>query len=589
MEHRILHSYINEFCISSQIDKLPSHKQFEYFTNYTLISQIHPEAFSEVASLADVDVDRSGTFGIDSIVVIVNNNIVRTTSDIDLLAKSNNIDASILFIQSKTSKSIDSGDVLKFMEATKVFLMSPSDATLNESLQHPHELLRYLFSTKIARLHSSNSPKCLMAYSYAGSQAADNFLITLTQQRCAELRNTIQDIKEFSFAFWNAELLIEAFKQVENQFEIEIRFKNNLPLDSISDVDQAYIGYIDAPEFLKLIVDPNDSIRRNVFFDNVRDFQGSDNSVNAEIAGAITDTNSVDKFVLYNNGVTAVASFMKNLGANRFLLRNYQIVNGCQTSNVLYLNRSSDSLEKISIPIKIVHTNDSEVVGKIIRANNRQTPVPNEAFLALETWHKKLQEYVSIESKRLGENLFYERRSREYSLLDQAPEKKRVIGLHGMIRAYSGTYLQRPHMVIANNPTEILRTRGDHLFSEKHQFGPYLASAMLLYKIQEHLNNVDFNSFLQKHKYHVAMLLAAGINGHMSLPDPKSKQSTTLADNIFAFCMNQTKFIESLGIAVKFTTSAHNDFVKVKGFAQRNPPLRSSEFTEHLLLAFSKG
>ncbi|THF66585.1 hypothetical protein E6C76_07085 [Pseudothauera nasutitermitis] len=586
MEHRILQSYVDEFCISSQIDKLPLHKRFEYFTNYTIVSQIHPEAFSEVANLAEVDVDTSGTFGIDAIVVIVNNNIVRSESDIDLLAKSNNIDAKIIFIQSKTSKNIDSGDVLKFMEATKIFLTSPRDGERDESLQQPYELLSHLFSTKIARLHSSNSPECLMAYSYAGSQAPDDFPVTLAEQRCAELRSTIQDFKRFSFEFWNAELLIDTFKQVENQFEIEIRFKNNLPLDSISDVDQAYIGYIDAPEFLKLIVDPNGSIRRNVFFDNVRDFQGSDNSVNTEIAEAIKDIGSVDKFVLYNNGITAVASFMKNLGANRFLLRNYQIVNGCQTSNVLYLNRSSSSLEKISVPIKIVHTNDADVVGRIIRANNRQTPVPNEAFVALEKWHKRLQEYVSIESRRIGENLFYERRSREYSLLDQAPEKKRIIGLHGMIRAYTGAFLQRPHMVIANNPTEILRTRGDHLFGEKHQFGPYLASAMLIYKIQDHLNKVASNSFLQKHRYHVAMLLVAGKNGHMTLPDPKSNKANILSEHILVFCMDNSRFIETLRIAVEFTKSIHDEFVKTRGYTPRNPPLRSGEFSDYLLQKF---
>ncbi|TLS18723.1 MAG: hypothetical protein FDZ72_07810 [Betaproteobacteria bacterium] len=587
MEHRILQSYVDEFCNSSQIDKLPPHKRFEYFTNYTIVSQIHPEAFSEVANLSDIDVDTSGTFGIDAIAIIVNNNVVRTTNDIDLLAKSNNIDATILFIQSKTSKSIDSGDVLKFMEAAKTFLTLSDGKSLDESLQQPYELLRYLFSTKIARLHSSSSPKCLMAYSYAGSHAPDEFLTSLTKQRCEELKTTIQDFHDFEFDFWNAELLINTFKQVENQFEIEIRFKNNLPLDSISDVDQAYIGYIDAPEFLKLIIDPNGSIRRNVFFDNVRDFQGSDNSVNTEIAEAITDNESVDKFVLYNNGITAVASFMKNLGSNRFLLRNYQIVNGCQTSNVLYLNRTSESLHKISVPIKIVHTNDADVVGKIIRANNKQTPVPNEAFLALEKWHKKLQEYVSIESKRIGENLFYERRSREYSLLDHAPEKKRIIGLHGMIRAYTGAFLQRPHMVIANNPTEILRTRGDHLFDENHQFGPYLASAMLIYKIQEHLNGIDSNSFLQKHRYHIAMLLTAGINNSANLPDPRSKHANNLSDKILEFCMNKSNFIETLKIALKFTKKLHTEFTRTRGYTQGNPPLRSGEFSEYLLHNFS--
>ncbi|WP_375592327.1 hypothetical protein [Chitiniphilus eburneus] len=88
MEHRILDSYVKDFSQSSQIDKLSPHKQFEYFTNYTIVSEIHPEAFSEIANIADIDVDNVGTFGIDAIAVIVNNNIVKSIDDIDILAKS---------------------------------------------------------------------------------------------------------------------------------------------------------------------------------------------------------------------------------------------------------------------------------------------------------------------------------------------------------------------------------------------------------------------------------------------------------------------------------------------------------------------
>ncbi|WP_375592317.1 AIPR family protein [Chitiniphilus eburneus] len=426
-----------------------------------------------------------------------------------------------------------------------------------------------------------------MAFSYAGSHPANEFFVEMVEKRCNELRKTIPDFKDFEFKFWCAENLLETFKQVENQFEIEIRFKNNLPLDDISGVDQAYIGYIDAPELMKLIVDPNGSIRRNVFFDNVRDFQGGDNSVNKEIANAVRNDASTDKFVLYNNGVTAVASFMKNLGSNRFLLRNYQIVNGCQTSNVLYLNRTSNSFEKILVPIKIVHTKNPDVVSKVIRANNRQTPVPNEAFLALEAWHKSLQEHISIESKRIGETIFYERRSREYTLLDRTPEKKRIIGLHGMIRAYTAAFLQRPHMVIANNPTEILRSRGDQIFEKNHKFGPYLVAAMLIYKIQEHINKSEGNSFLQKYKYHAAMLLVVGIHKSTDLPDPKSKQANKLSDAVLTFCINQEKFSGALKIAIEFIKESHDKYIKTRESNSRNPPSRSGDFSEYLLREFS--
>lgn len=586
MEHRILQSYVTDFSSSAQIKNLPDFKKFEYFTNYSIISNIHPEAFTEIGDLAAVDVDESGTFGIDAIAIIVNNNIVQCVDDIDIMAKSNHIDVAVQFIQSKTSKSIESGDVLKFMEAVKTFLSNLSDGGDQEALERQRELLQYIFEPKIAKLHSKSSPKCHMAFSYTGSHQVDDFIDNVVKGRCQELKNSIPDFKEFDFDFYNAERLIDTYKQVENQFEVEIRFKNNLPLDTIAGVEQAYIGYINASEFLKLITDPKDQIRRNVFYDNVRDFQGIENSVNNEINETISSAEQVDKFILFNNGVTAVAGLVKNLGANRFLLRNYQIVNGCQTSNVLYINRKAEHIDSISIPIKIVHTNESEVVGAIIKANNRQTPIPNEAFVALQDWHKRLQEYISVESRRIGDILFYERRSKEFTLLEQAPEKKRIIGLHSLIRSYTSTVLQKPHSVIANNPNEILRSRAGQLFAADHGHGLYFASALLLYKIGEHLGSMPKDGFTYRHRYHIAMLFCVEVANFQSLPLPNSKAATKLADEMISKIMNADIFSENVKNIAAFVKLRHSDFKKANGFTPRNPPMRSADFTDFLIGSF---
>ena len=80
-------------------------------------------------------------------------------------------------------------------------------------------------------------------------------------------------------------------------------------------------------EFKKLIIDDNDNIA-NVFDDNVRDFQGSSNPVNAKISETLESDNPF-LFSVVNNGVTVVANEIKTSG-NTFTIVNYQIVNGCQ-------------------------------------------------------------------------------------------------------------------------------------------------------------------------------------------------------------------------------------------------------------------
>ena len=58
-------------------------------------------------------------------------------------------------------------------------------------------------------------------------------------------------------------------------------------------------------------------------------------------------------------------------------MTDFQIVNGCQTSNEIY--RQREDAKDILIPVKIIHTTDSDLIAMIVRASNRQTTVPDEA------------------------------------------------------------------------------------------------------------------------------------------------------------------------------------------------------------------
>lgn len=118
---------------------------------------------------------------------------------------------------------------------------------------------------------------------------------------------------------------------------------------------------------MKLIVDENGEIRKSVFYDNARDFQG-DNAVNHEMSDTIATT--ADRFILYNNGVTIICKKLSNI-RNKYTLTDYQIVNGCQTSHVLFNNKDEIN-GNLQIPIKLIETEDDETVNKIIKATNRQ-------------------------------------------------------------------------------------------------------------------------------------------------------------------------------------------------------------------------
>lgn len=77
-------------------------------------------------------------------------------------------------------------------------------------------------------------------------------------------------------------------------------------------------------------------LQRRIFYENVRDYQGTDNSVNKEISNTIKEENTRDQFVLLNNGITVITRVLKSLGGNVYELSDFQIVNGCQTSNEIF-------------------------------------------------------------------------------------------------------------------------------------------------------------------------------------------------------------------------------------------------------------
>ena len=112
-----------------------------------------------------------------------------------------------------------------------------------------------------------------------------------------------------------------------------------MSLDKIEKVEQSYLGYLPGDDYLKMITDKQGNLRRRLFYENVRDFQGDDNTVNKEISATIETADLQDKFILLNNGVTVVAKYFKALGSNSYEMRDFQIVNGCQTSNVIYLSK----------------------------------------------------------------------------------------------------------------------------------------------------------------------------------------------------------------------------------------------------------
>lgn len=541
---KILSGMVDEFRTKFDFGDMDEKKAYEYLVNYTLISKFHPEAFTDPQFLDNVDVDDGSTFGLDGIAFIINDNLVLSKDDISIYTKSKNLDVKILFIQTKTETDYDTGKILKTINATKSFLSDGNLLPHNSAIDNAKEIYEELFNFNNSKYLNSCSPQCIIYYVTAGKSCNDPLIIKsskMEQENCLKL---FPDIKQFHIQIIDGDYILSSYKEIENRVEVIINFKNSISFDKIEQVKQAYLGYMSAKEYLNIIMDSQGDLRKRLFFENVRDYQGYDNPVNTEIRSSIVNPQMQDKFVLLNNGITIVAKHFKPLGANQYEMSDFNIVNGCQTSYEIYLNK--DKIHNIVLPIKIIHTTDPDLISKIVKVTNRQSPVPDEAFIALDTYHKKLQEIFELYSKELPIKIYYERRSGEFDLVDIPATNYQNVNLHSLIRAVTCTYFQAAYMVYNNNPANILRNRKSVLFQKDHKPEIYYISNYLLAYFNLMVKDKKFSSYSYKFRFYIPMIVKILLSKNIKVPRLNSNEVEKDAINIIEILKKDQSHIDSI-------------------------------------------
>lgn len=488
---RIVQSYIDDFLKSQQIDEKDSSKQFEMFSSYCAVAQ----QYTEVFDLNDILTGAGGDCGIDGIAIIANGTIISSKEEVDDLIELNKglSDMLFVFIQSKTSSGFSSGEMGTFGAGVVDFFSETPQFVRNQFIQEKSDLINYIFSKAV---HFKSKPCCFLYYVTTGKWVDD--------QNCVARKNMIiHDLeeldlfKEVQFIPVDVKLIQKYYRNTIDVIETEIDFSQKVLLPDIPKIKQSYLGYVDYEEYLKLIVGDNGEIRKNVFYDNVRDYQG-DNEVNIEIAETIKSASN--KFILLNNGVTIICKKLTNL-RNKFTLTDYQIVNGCQTSHVLYYNKEFIN-GNLQIPIKLIETLDEDTVNNIIKATNRQTQVTNEQLIALNEFHRQLEAFYQTFSGT--QKLYYERRSKQYNYMTEV-EKVRIVTISTQIKAAAAMFFDKPHL--ASRYYGRLLKSVDGIFNEEHKLSPYYTCAYLLYKLEYLFRNKLLPAQYRKFRYHILMLI----------------------------------------------------------------------------------
>ena len=580
MNDLVLDGFVKGFAASRGLSALPEDEQFEAFATSTVLRRYHQADITDIEE--DVLVGGGGDGGLDAITILVNGRPTRTQEDVEFFVDwLGRLDVEFVFVQAKTSAHFNAGEIGTSIFGVRQFFEAVSNGTssiaFKEEILQLIDLTRYLYG-QISKMQ--RDPKCYF-YFVTASQWTN---APEPRARLVDGKHQLEQLNIFSsvnLAPIDADVLKADRRLLDRSIIKTIEFGKNAAFPTIDGVHEAYIGLLPGDEFLKLVSTDEGDLNRELFYDNVRDFQGH-NPVNREITSTISDDQHRNTFPLLNNGITIIAGNMRRTG-DVFQIQDFQIVNGCQTTHILFQHKESVGPD-IFIPIKIVATQDSQVVNEVIKATNRQTEVRPEALESLAPFHKELEDfYLTMETARAStERIYYERRSKQYVLDNVHPTN--VVTLARQVQSFIGMFLDDPH----SHPRyygELLKAYEGHMFVPNHRPEPYYASGVALLTVEKWFNQVSFPRELRPYKYHLLMLLRMIIGG-VDQPRLNSNRMADYALQVADTLRDPHVGPQQMAYATDLLKTSLEAFSAQPGprsFAdQGNPPHRLRAFTERL-------
>ncbi|MCX5887358.1 MAG: AIPR family protein [Proteobacteria bacterium] len=525
----IIRNLIRDFLKSEEIESSDDAKNFENFCNFSIISSEYKSDFSIE------DISMGSTQGIDGIAIIVNGNLITTTEEIDdLVVRNNFLEASFIFTQAKTSNSFDGADISNFFVSISDFLSDEPKSTQSTEIKRAITLKEKVWE-HVSKM-TKGKPICKIYYVTTGTWQRDKSLESRINGHKSDLEklSLFQKIEVFPCG---ADEIQQYYLRTKRTTRCEFTFDKHIVLPVEERVQEAYFGIVNFAEFKKIISDDGDEIK-DVFYENVRAFLGESNNVNKGIEATL-ENKEFDIFCLLNNGVTIVANSKTNKG-NKFFIENYQIVNGCQTSHVLFNNKEIDGINQIYIPLKLIITDDENIQNKIIIATNNQTSIPKEQLEAFSKFQKDLELYYQSEQNQRAK-LFYERRQKQYR--DKDVSRPRIVTIREQIKSFAAMFLDQPHTA-SGYFSKVYNNNREQMFISGHKFYPYYISSLTMYILESFFKTGKIDKKYRIARYHIIMIFKTLSQKLKTTPSLGSKKIEDYCEEIKKILLNTNKALK---------------------------------------------
>ena len=387
--------------------------------------------------------NKSKDFGIDAIIIDKNHKVIRV-------------------IQSKYSEKIgespfNKDELNKLNFAYNYLIGKEIDTKINEYL---NKIIKDRLNKSIRLIKEEDYEPCL--YFFTTHKENVNYKIYDNSMSPVHIRS------------WReVERLYESWKVNATPELGEIRL-NYLSMVKAPFLDPiAYIFNINVKELKKIYSE----FEERLFSRNVRIFYKDKPKANRNMKNTLLQ--EPNNFWYFNNGITILSEEVKLVGDNKIILRNPQIINGCQTVSTIGIT------EKLSgdafIFAKVVQIADKlanqKLIDGIIEANNRQTPVDERMLKS----NHPLQVY--LQRQLMDQGFYYERKEGDYkdSKSNIIRKLKRIKNID-LVKA-NITLPKGPHSPHTYTENDLFSTYFSEVFKEGKSYLDYLIPYLIWDKI----------------------------------------------------------------------------------------------------------
>jgi len=492
-----LNAKINEFAKKFGIARTDTNDAdvFEDFANYVISSNLLEEELDNIQSIST-----NKAQGVDGIAIIVNNKLVSEEADLAKFGPLEPIKIKFGFIQSTTQNSFDEQKLNAFTDEVVKFLVEEISIEPYSSI---YKKLLDEDGDYINRIEETPQISLFFLSARTAHNISDEKIISEKNKIMGRenIRNKC-NLKDY-FIFQTEEIKTE-YDKIPKFHSVQLKFGRNTQLSTVDDVELSLLTTIKFPELKKLILTSDENIKDKLFVENVRNFIGN-TPVNNDIKKTLDDDTNRTYFPFLNNGLAIICDKMERhpVLQDTFTLVFPRIINGCQTTNILYrkYKENPDSLTEVEVVAKVISTNNNDLKKKIIYAANNQNSITKD-LQSLNEFHEKIEQYFLGKEER-SFHLFFERLRGQYSYVSPPYSK---INIEGLSRLYISIFLRKPHEMKSNaiSVIEQFQTEGK-IFNDITKIETYYYCGVLWYWFNHLLLNGNISMKSKTMDMHILM------------------------------------------------------------------------------------